>query len=107
MRTFLIALMLAVSPLFATVAGAAAGPALAQMAWFEGRVVQMSVVSVGIVDATTGKTVHFHLEPFFDEVFSASGAKASMKRVRLGSMVKVFYDRKFKGTRRAERIEIR
>ena len=100
--------MLAVSPHFATATGVAATPALAQLAWFGGRVVQMSVVSIGIVDATTGKTVHFHLEPYFDEVFAAGGTtQASMKRIQLGSMVRVFYDRKFKGTRRAERIEIR
>lgn len=108
MRRFLVTVMLAAFPLFAPLTAVPAAAGLAQTAWIDGRVVQISVVSLGVVDATTGKVVHFHLEPYFDEAFSAGGTtKIPMKRIHFGSIVKVFYDRKFTGTRHAERIEIR
>jgi hypothetical protein len=74
-----------------SVPAAPATATLRQMRSIAGRVVQISVVSLGVVDAATGKTVHFHLEPYFDEVY-AGDSKTNQR---------------FTGPRRAERLEIR
>jgi hypothetical protein len=81
--------------------------ALSNLTAVEGRVVQLSVVSVSIVNSTSGKVVPFHLEPYFADVFNAGGkTEIPISRIHIGSIVKVFFDAKFTGTRRAERIEL-
>jgi hypothetical protein len=106
-RTFLLALALAVLPSLVHATPAAATTAIGQIVSVEGRVVQVSVASIGLVDSVNGRTVRFHLEPYFDEVFSAGGkTKVSMEAVHIGSIIKVFYDQRYGGTRRAERIEV-
>lgn len=81
--------------------------ALSNITTVEGRVVQLSVVSISVVGSTSGKVMPFHLEPYFANVFTPGGkTEIPISRVRIGSIVKVFFDTKFTGTRRAERIEL-
>jgi hypothetical protein len=106
-RTLLLAAAFALLPGLVLGAARPGAAALAQIESIEGRLVQISVVSIGIVDRTTGKTVHFLLDPHFEEAFAAGGkTPIPMERIRIGNRIRVFFDQKFAGTRRAERIEL-
>lgn len=97
-RTFLLATGLAALAL-------PAGAALERIASLEGRLVQLSAVSVGIVDQSSGKVVHFQLELHFDDVYSADEkTQIPMSALRMNSIVKIIYDLNTGGPRRADRI---
>jgi hypothetical protein len=106
-RTFLLATGLAALPLLMKVTTPPAGAAMERIAELEGRLVQLSAVSVGIVEKSSGKVVHFLLEPHFDEAYTADEKKLiPMNELRMNSIVKIIYDLNTGGPRRADRIII-
>ena len=81
--------------------------ALGNVTSIEGRVIHISVSSISVVASHSGAVAPFHLEPYFADVFTPNGkTEIPISRVHVGSIVKVFYDTRFTGTRRAERIEL-
>jgi hypothetical protein len=104
-QTFLLATGLAALPFLANAAAAPAGAALERIATLEGRLVQLSALSVGIVDKSSGRVVHFLLEPHFDEAYTADEKTLiPLRELRLNSIVKIVYDLSTSGPRRADRI---
>jgi len=102
-RTFFLTLTFALMML---VAGTAAGRAQSndELATVEGHVTQLTVNSIGILNAQSGKVVHFHLEPDFEDFFGANDkTQISMDRFRIGSSVRIYFNPRFT-TRRAVRI---
>jgi|GEM_PF-6412711 len=104
-RTYLLATGLTALPFLANATAAPAGAAMERIATLEGRLVQLSANSVGIVEKSSGKVVHFLLEPHFDEVYTADEKTLiSMRALRMNSIVKIIYDLNTSGPRRADRI---
>jgi hypothetical protein len=104
-RTFLLTTGLAALPLLADLTTAPAAAAMERIATLEGRLVQLSGYSVGIVEQSSGKVVHFLLEPHFDDAYSADGkTQIPMSAIRMNSIVKIIYDLNTGGPRRADRI---
>jgi hypothetical protein len=106
-RTFLLTTGLAAPAAFANLTTAPAGAEMERIASLEGRLVQLSAFSVGIVDKSNGKVVHFLLEPHFDEAYSADNkTQIPMNAIRMNSIVKIIYDLNTGGPRRADRIVV-
>jgi hypothetical protein len=104
-RTFLLITGLAALPLLASLTAAPAGAEMEQIASLVGRLVQLSAFSVGIVDQSSGKVVHFLLEPHFDDAYSADDkTQIPMNALRMNSIIKIIYDLNTGGPRRADRI---
>jgi hypothetical protein len=102
-RTLFLALTFA---LMTVVAGTTAVRAQAngELASVEGRITQLTVNSIGILNAQSGKVVHFHLEPYFEDFFAANAkTEIPMDRFHIGSLVRVDFNPRFT-TRRAVRI---
>jgi hypothetical protein len=73
----------------------------------EGQLVQKTVVSIGILNTSTGKIQRFHLEPYFDEVYERDGTKQiELSRLTVGSTVRIFFNQRFNGPPRASRVEL-
>ncbi len=77
MRALLSALALAVLSLGTT---APANAAMERIAILEGRLVQISALSVGVIDPNSGRTVHFMLEAPFEDTFKADEKNADPAR---------------------------
>jgi hypothetical protein len=104
-RAFLLTTGLAALPLLASLTTTPAGAEMERIASLEGRLVQLSAVSVGIVERSSGKVVHFLLEPHFDEAYAADDkTQIPMNAIRMNSIVKIIYDLNTSGPRRADRI---
>jgi hypothetical protein len=104
-RPALLAAGLVILPLFATVANAPVRASMERIATIEGRLVMVTVHSLGVIDTNSGKVVHFMLEPPFEEVY-ASDQKTlvPLNEVRMNTPVRVFYDQSRGGPRRAEKV---
>jgi hypothetical protein len=104
-RTFLSALSLTTLALLTGITFAPAGAAMERMASLEGRLVQVSEYSLGIIDGSSGKVVHFLLEAHFSEAYAADErTPIPIRDLRLNSHVKIIYDLSVGGPRRAERV---
>jgi hypothetical protein len=104
-RTFLSAVGMAALPFLMGITVAPARAALERMASLEGRLVQVSEYSIGIIDSSSGKVVHFLLEAHFGEAYATDErTQIPLRELRMNSRVKIIYDLGGSGPRRAERV---
>ncbi len=106
-QTRMRALFLALAFLLVTfVAGSTAARAQAndELASVEGKVTQLTISSIGVLNPQNGRVVHFHLEPYFEDFF-AKNEKTPLERDRfqVGSYVRIYFNPRFT-TRRASRV---
>jgi hypothetical protein len=105
LRPLFIAIAVALLPLLTTLAPAPASASLSQMATITGRLVGMTATSLAVIDENGGKVVHFMLEAPFEDAFSANEkVQIPMNDLRMNSIVRVEYDQRRGGPRRADRI---
>jgi hypothetical protein len=106
-RPLLLAFTLAVLPLLTTVMPAPAGASISQMATITGRLVGISATSLAVIDVNGGKVVHFMLEAPFEDAFTSNEkVQIPMNELRMNSIVRVEYDQRRGGPKRADRIVV-
>jgi hypothetical protein len=103
-RPHFLAFALALLPLLTAVMPARAGASISQMATITGRLVGVSATSLAVIDENGGKVVHFMLEAPFEDAFSTSDKMIPMNELRMNSIVRVEYDQRRGGPRRADRV---
>jgi hypothetical protein len=102
-RTLLLALTFSLG---LVVAGATAvwAQANGELASVEGRITQLSVNSIGVLNPQNGRVVHFHLEPYFEDFFAANEkTQLPMERFHIGTFARIYFNPRFT-TRRAVRV---
>lgn len=87
----------------------ACGPAWAQgklsSASFSGIVIHVSDANIKVTDPKSKQTLSFLILPGFNQVFSTDGRTTSrMTSLKPGQYVKIYYDQRIVGQRRADRI---
>lgn len=74
-------------------------------ATFTGIVNHVSDANIKVTDPRTKQTLSFLIVPRFDQIFSADGKTTyQMKAIKPGQYVKIIYDQRMIGQRRADRI---
>ena len=100
-------LVLALGFILATmVAGTTAVRAQAngELATVDGRITQLTINSIGVLNPQNGRVVHFHLEPYFEDFFAPNDrTQIERDRLHIGSPVRIYFNPRFT-TRRAVRI---
>lgn len=72
---------------------------------FSGIVDHVSEGNIKVADPRTRQTLSFLIVPRFDQIFSPDGkTKYRMKAIKPGQYVKIYYDQRMMGQRRADRI---
>jgi len=72
---------------------------------FSGIVNHVSDANIKVTDPKTKQTLSFLIVPKFDQIFSTDGKTTyQMKAIRPGQYVKIYYDQRMIGQRRADRI---
>ncbi len=102
-RTLLLALAFTLVTFFAgtTVARAQANGELASV---DGHVTQLTISSIGVLNPQSGRVVHFHLEPYFEDFFAPNDkTQIDRDRLHVGSPVRIYFNPRFT-TRRAVRV---
>jgi hypothetical protein len=75
-----------------------------ELASVDGRITQLTISSIGVLNPQNGRVVHFHLEPYFEDFFAPNDkTEIDRDRLQIGSLIRIYFNPRFT-TRRAVRV---
>jgi hypothetical protein len=103
LRTLFLALALLLVTLAAGTTAVQA-QANGELASVDGSLTQLSINSIGVLNPQSGRVVHFHLEPYFEDFFAPNDrTQIERDRFHIGAFVRIYFNPRFT-TRRAVRV---